>query len=180
MKIRILIFAIFVVFNANAQNSDLKTDINWKGLTSFPEVEENAVIKQNLITEDKIQEDSSKNKIDDLSINLDFLNKSTDERIFYNFNANLRILNKYTDKVMIYKLIKDESINVKGYNVQIDSCAKVDIFGVENDFAFLEVSKNKNILFKGWISNINKSISYPELRDLHMTLDSCNMGTVVK
>ncbi|MCP4355529.1 MAG: DUF2155 domain-containing protein [Proteobacteria bacterium] len=176
MIVRKLMLTVFIgvgAFSANAQNTGLKSDVNWQGLTAFPEVEENSVEKQEPFVRESFQDSFSENKVDDSSINLDFLNESADERIFYDFDANLRVLNKYTDKVKSYKITKTELLKIKGYNIKVYSCAKVDVFSVENDFAFLEISKNESILFKGWISNINKSISYPELRDLYITLDFC-------
>lgn len=167
MKIFQILALIFVSFSVNAQDFGLKKEVDWQAISSTPSVEEGSVDSVKMQEFNPLPEK-------DASLNLDFLQQlDFDERIFKEFEASLRILNRNTDQLKVRKVKDSLPIFEKRYSLRVKSCAKVQVYGVENDFAFLEVSQKDNILFKGWISNINKTFNYPELRDLYITLDSC-------
>ena len=177
MILRIMLLLAFFASVANAQNMGLKEDVNWGYIVKEPAVEEASIdvgLSNYSNNNDAAYQKGLQNEDDSSLIDLDFLNDDKeDDRVFKDFTASLRVLNKNTDNVKVYKINGISPIKIKGYNIIVESCAEVEIVGVQNEFAFLSVLKQDKTLFKGWVSNINKSMSYPELRDLYITLDSC-------
>lgn len=172
MNIKSCIFTAIILLslhsNSMGQNSDIKSDVNWKSISTTPEVEETEVDLNK-----KIKVEKNKDTALD-SLEFDFFNKANaDERIFYNFKAKLKILNKNTDELKIVEIHSELPVIEKGYAISVKSCAKVEVYNAMNDFAYITISKKDKSYFKGWVSNINKSFNYPELRDLYITLDSC-------
>jgi hypothetical protein len=171
MKIKILlILCIFTANIANAQN--VNQAINWDEISSTPE-QNNQLEVQDFLPpkkDDNLNSEFLSNELTDF----DFLNKNIDDRIFYNFIAKIRVLNKYTDNIKEYKIAQEEVIDLKKFKIAVKSCAVANINNVPNQLAFVEVYKNENLAYKGWMSNVYKNMDFPELREIYLNLISCD------
>lgn len=174
MKKSILLGLSLLSFSAHAQNESLNKNINWEDISSTPTVSEESIDKK-LSEKSNNTEKELNNAENSLTtdLNLDFLEDKQDERIFNNFKTTLRILNRQNDFVKNYELTPNKVLSLKGYNIEVESCAYVNINNVKNDLAYLKITQEDKVLYSGWMSNINKSLSYPELRLLYITLLSC-------
>lgn len=152
---------------ANAEN--VNENVNWKNISSTPEVSQQVIV-QDFVPADTKEDSFVQNQLTDF----DFLEQSIDERVFYKFDAKLRILNKYTDKTTDYKVKPGQVLDLKKFKIQVKSCAIAQVNNVNNQFAFVEVIRKDEVAFKGWMSNIHKTMNFPELRELYVNLISCD------
>jgi len=166
-----LLYTLPLLFSVSAfaQTNDINDNVNWKDISSTPSVN-SQVIEQDFVPADA---KDSKNFVQDELVDFDFLTKSIDERVFYNFETKIRILNKYTDKITDYTLKPQEELDLKKFKVLVKSCAVTPIDNVDNQLAFIQVYRKDKLVFNGWMSNIHKNLNFPELAELYVNLISC-------
>lgn len=166
-----LLYTIPFLFslNAMAETSSINQNVNWSDVSSTPSVNSQVIVQDFIPVADN-KKDSF---IQDELTNFDFLEKSLDERVFYTLKANVRSLNKYTDKITDYEITDTKPLDLGKFKIEVKSCANIEINHVENQLAFLQILKNDKLVFKGWMSNINKTFNFPELTEMYINLISC-------
>lgn len=164
------LFLLFLLISANCfAQARLNEDINWSGLSTSPTVTEGSV-NQDLFTDEV---DLLGNKSDFADDEFSFLNQLKDDRVFKNFKAKIKVLNKHTDQISYVELTAEDSITLFKYSVSIGSCAESKINESDSQLAFLEVKKQEQVIFNGWVNNTYPSFNYPELPEYNIQLVSC-------
>lgn len=165
-----LIYTLPLFFSINLANAeDINSNVNWSNISTTPEVNSQVIEKDFL----PAKEETESSFIQDELTDFDFLTESIDERVFYNFKAKVRVLNRYTDEITDYDLKPQEILDLKKFKIEVKSCAIAPISNVDNQLAFVQVHRKGVLAFKGWMSNIHKTLNIPELPEIYLNLISC-------
>jgi hypothetical protein len=174
---KFLYFApIFLSLSAYAQTDNINSNVNWQSISTTPQVNQQ-VIEQDFVPFD---EDKEKSLIQDELVNFEFLNQSIDERVFYNLNAKIKVLNKYTDAVTDYTLKGNQQLDLGKTKITVKSCAIAPIYNIDNKLAYVEVTRKDKLVFNGWMSNVNKNLAFPELKEIYVNLVDCEKVEITK